>query len=387
MNQPALTVVESQTAAVREALERPIEEATGLPGEWYSSECWARTESRKLFARTWLCVGFVHELAQPGTVIPVDIAGFPLLLTCNHDKVQQAFHNVCPHRGSRLVNVARVGKPVIKCPYHAWAFDMDGGLRSTPHWGGYREHELAGFDPACHGLYPIRCERWNQWLFVNIDGQAPPLSEYIEPFAQHFVEYDLEGIAHCETVPFEIPGNWKLVEENFLEVVHLPPIHKRLSEYAPFQNHDIVFDEHCIGTVIETGLPASWSEDPLPRFPDIADGAQNAKNIALFPNFKLIIGPDHCASMVEIPNGVAATRQRWDFYFYGEAALDARFEAGRRSVIDFFVETNEEDMDAVAGLHQGRSSPGYRGGVFSKVWEPGVHHFQKLVARYMDQAQ
>jgi choline monooxygenase len=384
MNQPAVTVVESETATVRAALEQPIEKATGLPGEWYSSETWARTESHRLFARTWLCVGFVHELTQPGTAIPIDIAGFPLLLTCNNDGVQRAFHNVCPHRGFRLVNESVADKSVIRCPYHAWAFDMDGELRSTPHWGGYREHKLADFDTTCHGLYPVRCERWNQWVFVNIDGEAAPLADYIAPFATHFEEYDLANLKHCEMVPFEVPGNWKLVEENFLEVAHLPPIHKRLSEYAPFQDHEIVFDDHCMGTVIETGLPAAWSEDPLPRFPGIAAHAQNAKNIALFPNFKLVIGPDHCASMVEIPTDVALTKQRWDFYFYGENSAEDRYEAARRCVIDFFVETNEEDMSAVAGLHQGRTSPGYRGGVFSKVWEPGVHHFQKLVAYYMD---
>ena len=385
MNQSAFAAVESKTAAVRAAIERPIEQAVGLPGDWYCSESWAQAESKRVFARTWLCVGFAHELAKPGTVIPIDIAGYALLLTSNTDGDIRAFHNICAHRGFRLVNEPHVAKSVIKCPYHAWAFDMDGELRATPHWGGYRDHQLEGFDPKCHGLYGIRCERWHQWIFVNIDGQAAPLTEYMAPFAEHFVEYDLAGLRHTETAPFEIHGNWKLVEENFLEVVHLPPIHKRLSEYAPFQNHDIVFDEHCIGTVIETGLPAAWSEDPLPRFPGIAPDAQNAKNIALFPNFKLVIGPDHCASMVETPKSVSFTQQRWDFFFYGEGGDDPRFEQARRAIIDFYIETNEEDLDAVRGLHEGRSSPGYRGGVFSKVWEPGVHHFQKLVAEYMDQ--
>ena len=373
-----------QTHSVLEALQRPTEEAVGLPGEWYWSESVGREESRRVFARTWLCVGFAHELATPRTVIPLDIAGFPLLLTCNDDLEVKAFHNICPHRGFKLVADQQAEKAAIRCPYHAWAFDMNGALKSTPHWGGYREHQLEGFDPACHGLFEIRCERWHQWVFVNVDGRAPPLEDYMRPFLRHFEEYDLDGLVHKETAPFEIHGNWKLVEENFLEVIHLPPIHRRLSEYAPFQDHEVVFDEHCIGTVIETGLPASWAEQPLPRFPGLDAKAQNAKNIALFPNFKLVIGPDHCASMVEIPATVSFTRQRWDFYFYGDGSVDDRFEAARRGIIDFFVETNDEDMGAVASLHQGRMSPGYSGGVFSKVWEPGVHHFQKLVAEYMD---
>ena len=193
----------------------------------------------------------------------------------------------------------------------------------------------------------------------------------------------MHQLVHVETVPFDIAGNWKLVEENFLEVLHLPPIHVRLSEYAPFHQHDVVVDGPCLGTVIESGLPAQWSPNPLPRHSTLAPDARNAKNLALFPNFKLVIGPDHCCSMIEFPRGAGSTHQRWDFYFVGEEATAPRYEQSRREIIDFFVETNHEDKGAVARLHIGRSSPGYTGGVFSQVWEPAVHSFQRLVAEHV----
>ncbi|MDH3692285.1 MAG: hypothetical protein OEU36_22865, partial [Gammaproteobacteria bacterium] len=277
----------------------------------------------------------------------------------------------------------RHGKSIIQCRNHGWAFDMDGALRSTPHWGGFREHHRDGFDPGCHGLKPVRCEQWRQWLFVNLDGNAPPFSDYLAPFSKHFAEYNLDALVHNETIPLEIRGNWKIVEENFLEVLHLPLVHARLSRYAPFQEHDIVVDDLCIGTVIERGLPESWSPTPLPRFAAIPKTERKAKNLALFPNFKIVIGPDHCCTMVEFPSGAALTRQRWDFYFVGEGATDSQYDASRREIIEFFRETNEEDVGIIETTQAGRSSPGYAGGVFSSVWEPAVHQFQRLVLRYI----
>jgi choline monooxygenase len=374
----------TQSRDVLERLERPTAEARGLPGHWYHSEEFARLESERLFARTWVCAGFVHELEAPGAVIPVQVAGFPVFLVRDSADAIHAYHNVCPHRGSRLVKEPCGGASIIKCPYHAWAFDLDGRLKSTPHWGGYRQHELAGFDRSRHRLQPIRCVAWHDWLFINIDAEAPELCDYMATFSPHFAEYDLGSLRHHRTTPYRIAGNWKIVEENFLEVIHLPPVHKRLSEYAPFQDHRLVVDGHCIGTIIETGLPAAWDATALPRFPAMSRDARNAKNLSLFPNFKLVIGPDHCCSMVELPDGAGLTRQRWDFYFVEEGASDPRYEKARASIIDFFCETNEEDLSAIEELHIGRRSPGYAGGVFSAVWEPAVQQFQRLVAGYID---
>ena len=369
---------------VREGLARPLAGATGLPGEWYSSESLARRESERLFARTWVCAGYAHELERADCAVPGQVAAYPLLFTRNQEGEIKAWHNVCPHRGMRLLDQPHRGAAVIKCPYHAWAFDMDGRLRSTPHWGGYRDHRLDGFDVDRHGLAPVRCEQWHDWLFVNIDGEAPPLAEYMASFEAHLEGYALDRLVHAESVPFGIDGNWKVVEENFLEVLHLPPVHRRLSEYAPFQEHDLVVEGHCLGTVIEKGLPASWSANPLPRHPGMRPDARNAKNLTLFPTFKLMVGPDHCCSMIEFPDGAARTHQRWDFYFVGQdAARNPRYEPARRAIIDFFVELNVEDKTAIAGLQQGRGSPAFSGGLFSPVWEPAVHQFQCLVADYM----
>ena len=368
----------------RARLEQPIRDAVGLPGECYASEAFARLEAERMFGRTWMCAGYAHELPEPGDAAPVRVAGYPILFTRNPLGEIHAFHNVCPHRGMPLLDTPQRGNPIIKCPYHGWAFDMEGCLRSTPHWGGYRQHRLEGFDPEQHGLKSIRCARWHDWLFVNIDGKAPPFEAYLAPFAAYFAEYDLDSLVHVHGEPFEHAANWKIISENFMESLHVPTVHGRLNDYAPFQDHYTVVDGPCFGTIIDNGVPESWSPQALPRFAGLPDNELRAKNLALFPNFKLVTGPDHACSVIEFPDGAASTRQRWDFYFVGEAgARHEKYEPSRRELIDFFIETNLEDKIAVARLQIGRSSPAYHGGVFSEIWEPTVYGFQRLLLEHM----
>lgn len=364
-------------------LFRTTAEAIGLPGFVYTSEEFARLEQTQLFAQTWMCAGFAHEIAQPGDVLPRTLAGVPIVFVRNRAGEIACFHNICTHRGSLLVGEAKSGAQTLQCRYHAWTFDLDGNLRATPHWGGHNQPQAEGFDRACHGLKPVRLARWHDWLFINLDGSAPPFEDYAAPFLKHFDEYDLDQAVWSNCLPFEIKANWKLVAENYLEVLHLPHVHTLLAAAAPFQQHDVITDGPCLGTVIETGLPAQWADIDLPRWPRIAADAQNAKNMALFPNFKLVIGPDHCCSMVEFPDGATTSHQRWDFYFVGAEGQDARHKPGRDAVIEFYRKTNIEDFEAVEGVQAGHMSPAMAGARFSGIWESGVHHFQKLVAAAM----
>ncbi len=365
-----------------ERLRGPTAQARGLPGRAYTCEDFARQEHRQLFAGTWMCAGFAHEIAAPGDVLPRTVAGVPLLFVNGRDGEIRCFHNVCRHRGALLVPDQGQGHKALRCRYHGWTYDLDGRLRLTPHWGGHNKPS-GELDKSCAGLKPVRLARWHDWLFVNIDGSAAPFEDYAAPFVSHFEGYGLEHAVWCRTLPYEIAGNWKLVAENYQETIHLDFIHTLLAQVAPFAEHDVIADGACLGTIIEVGLPESWSPDSLPRWPGIAGDNRAAKNMALFPNFKLVIGPDHCASMVEFPAGAAVSHQRWDFYFAGQEAMTERFAPARQAIIDFYDTTNVEDFEAVQAVHLGHLSPAMDGARFNGVWEGAVHHFQKLVAERM----
>ncbi len=355
-----------------EGLDRPAAQARGLPGHAYTSEEFARQEQSRLFARTWACAGYAHEVPETGSVRPMTLAGMPLLFTRTRNDEIRCFHNICTHRGALLVDEATDGLATLQCRYHGWTYDLDGTLRLTPHWGGHNKGGLEDFDKSCHGLMPVRMARWHDWIFVNVDGLAEPFADYAASFMAHVDEYDLDAATWALTLRYDIAGNWKLVAENYLETLHLNFVHTVLAEAAPFEQHEVITDGACLGTIIDVGLPATWSQTrPLPRWPGIDGANRTAKNLALFPNFKFVIGPDHACSMVEFPDGDGAT---------ATAYADAR-----EAIITFFDITNVEDFNAVEAVQRGHMSPAMQGARFNGIWERGVHHFQKLVAHYMSE--
>lgn len=362
-------------------LARPTAEATALPARAYTDPGFWRLENERLFARSWMCAGYAHDIPNPGDAVPATVAGAPIFFVRGRDRAIRAFHNVCPHRQNLVVTENLKGAGQLRCRYHGWTFDLDGRLALTPHWGGYRVPDAPGFDRDCHGLKPVRLALWHDWLFVNLSSDAPPFEQVLAPFAARCASHPLDRLVHGHAEPFAIAANWKLVEENFLEVLHLPTTHPGLNAVAPFHNHEMVSEGALLATVIRVGLPASWAEVPLPRFPGLAPDDRTALNLALFPNFKLVIGPDHCASMVEFPEAHDRTAQRWDFYFVGAEALGQRHAAARQAIIDFFAMTNREDVAVLENLQRARVSPAADGGVFSGVWETVVHDFQRHVVQ------
>ena len=113
----------------------------GLPAESYTDYDFWKKECNTVLSDDWLFVGLVHELKNPGDIIPLSIAGKPIFLVKNNDNKITAFHNVCSHRCLKLVDEKKnVGK-IIRCPYHAWGYNLKGQLKAAPHIGGTNQHK------------------------------------------------------------------------------------------------------------------------------------------------------------------------------------------------------------------------------------------------------
>ena len=147
----------------------------GLPAESYTDHKFWEKERNTVLADDWLFVGFVHELKKPGDVIPLFIAGKPIFLVKNVNNEITAFHNVCSHRCLKLIDKKKnVGK-AIRCPYHAWSYNLNGKLKAAPHIGGTNQHKPDGFNFSDHGLKPIKIHVWLDWIFINFNGKAKNL--------------------------------------------------------------------------------------------------------------------------------------------------------------------------------------------------------------------
>ena len=158
--------------------------ASRLPRAAYTDKDFQALEYRRWLDRTWLFVARAHDIPNPGDVSPV--LGHPFFLVRGEDGEIRAFQNACRHRGHRLVEGPCNKKPAIICPYHAWAYGLDGRLLTTPHFGGHGRQQVAGFEREKYGLKPVRCARWHDWLFLNLDGEAPPIETFVAPLAAKF---------------------------------------------------------------------------------------------------------------------------------------------------------------------------------------------------------
>ena len=349
--------------------EAPAPVARGLPASAYTSETFFALENERIFPRSWVFSGFAHELARPGDTAPVTVAGRPVLLVRGADAEIRAFHNVCRHRCLKLVDEpGNVGR-AIRCPYHSWTYGLDGALRAAPYFGG-REPRAAppGFDRAQHGLVPVRSAVWHDWIFLNLDGSAPPFEDFIAPLRNRLSGLDLSRMQHLATIDLgEVGANWKLLMENFIEPYHVQFVHSHTTD-QPLADHYTVNEPGCLGCAVDVSR-AAGSRDVL---------SQDSRFLTLFPNFAFgLYLPDQIGVHLDMPLAPGRTLQRRAVYSLA-AEADPAADAGR--LARFWREVHREDHAICERLQQGRASEvAAGGGVLSPVWEDAVRNFQELV--------
>ena len=373
------------------ALRRPTAEAIGLPGRVYTDPGFFELERRTLFSRSWMAVAFENDLPDPGDVFPVDAAGFPLVAVRGKDGTVRVFYNVCAHRGMQVVPEACSGRARLTCPWHAWSYDLEGRLTATPGIGGAGQDEAEGFDKAGLRLRAVRAECAMNFVFVNLDGRAPPLAEHLAPVAAHFGAYDL-SLLRYGGVTFEtvFQGNWKLANEGGCEDYHLPWIHPEIEpqgEFATMQAGDCYVGIRNRRTV--NGMRAKFlgskiidGEKTLPWFPNLA-GAEEIESSIVFmvPTAVFALNPDHAVTTLFIPLDHERTLLRRAYHFLGEAAADDEHATLREKIQAGWARISTQDgplIEQVQRLARAREDQEIATR-FSPFWEQAVHHFQKMV--------
>lgn len=370
----------------RAALERPTALAHGLPGRAYGAEFF-ELERRALFPRTWAAAGFGAQVPGPGDMAPVELAGWPLLMVRDREGEVRVFLNACRHRGMRLVSEPCSGRASIRCPWHAWTYDLSGRLVATPNLGGEGVAGAEGFDRSELGLRPLRVERWLDYVFVNIDGRAPPFADYIAPLADLLRGWKLDGLDYGGGWQGSYPGNWKIAIEGAIEDYHLPWGHPEIVQ-GVVSRHPRTHAEGamaCVSSRVERAegpVAAGPRGRGLPRIPYAGNGeADRVYIVNLFPTAVFSIGTDHVMLSLFTPNGPAETRLDFRCYYPDGVATDPRHEAARKAVIDGWVFVALQDVPFVAGVqatHWARDALGQPVRL-APAWEGAVHHFQRNV--------
>jgi choline monooxygenase len=373
-------------AAMQRVLQ-PIETAAGLPNAAYASADFARFERDRVMAGAWFCIGFGMDIPRAGDAKPISLMGLPLLLVRRRDNSIAVFHNVCSHRGAVLVETACNVQNSLRCPYHAWVYDLEGKLIATPNIGGPKQHSCAGFEKSEHGLKEVRSALFWDMIFVNLSGDAVPFEEFSRKLRDRWSDFDMSLIRHGgadSSLQLTVNCNWKLAVENYCEAYHLPVIHPALNSYSRLEDHYNINEEDAFagqGSTAYTPLLVKSGPD-LPHFPNLpAKWAKAAEYAAFFPNVLLGIHQDHYFAILLEQVAVDRTIERLEIYYVGEAAQGEGYAETRAANLATWKTVFDEDVGIVERLQRGRASPGFQGGVFSPRMDPPTHCFHKWLAR------
>jgi choline monooxygenase len=200
-----------------------------LPGRFYHDPGIFADETAAIFYRSWQYAGHVSALPEPGDYIVREIGDESVVLLRDGAGELRGFYNVCQHRGHRLLEGEGRVKKIITCPYHAWAYDLSGALRTAR--GSER---VPGFDKAKVCLKPVRVEALCGFLYFNLDPDATPLARQCGRFAEEFRSFwDVpEKLKLAYRREIDVKANWKTIIENYSECYHCPNAHKSLATTA-----------------------------------------------------------------------------------------------------------------------------------------------------------
>ena len=348
---------------------------SGLPGWTYFSQELFELECETLFKTHWQFVCHVNEAADIGAYVTFDVAGERALVIRGHDGILRAFHNLCRHRGSRIVPDARgVCNKAMVCPYHGWAYNLDGGLRGIANRDTFPPMQADKW-----GLKPLEMEIWNGLVFIRFQaGPQPAVAEILARFDDEIAPYDLANMVPTDSNSMDdlLPVNWKSVRDVDNEGYHVRQAHPGLHQLygngyfdEPYANGT----SRSVGTFNEA-YGHRWS---VRKYREILPEADNLPReqqrqwiyFGMFPNFVLGLYPDSVIYYQEVPQSAEQTVQRGMCYRRRDESREmraARYLSGR---ID--RDTADEDQMLMVWSCEATKSSAYDGVIFSDL-EYGV---------------
>jgi glycine betaine catabolism A len=354
---------------------RDFRDAETLPGAVYASADVFDRERSAVFARDWVCVGRADEVPASGDYVVRTLAGESVIVMRGGDGTIRAFHNVCRHRGSRLIDdESGRGLARITCPYHAWSYQLDGTLQAAPLMS-------ASFQRESHGLVPVRISIYAGFLFATLSEAAPPLEQWLADLPD-LSRYRMAELKLGRRVVYDVRANWKLICENYSECYHCPGAHPQLHKLTELiQRAERPMD---IGACFNGGpmrlrdgvaTMSGTGERRLPLIPGLSDeDARYVHYYVVYPNLLLSPHPDYVLTHTLWPLANNRTRVVCEWLVAPAATADQLAD-----VVEFWDTTNKQDWTLCERAQTGVESRGYRQGPYA-VPEDCVHTFDRWYA-------
>lgn len=338
-----------------------------IPAEPYYRPDYFELEREAIFRRTWLQIGHVSEIAEPGQFIvrPVEIARASILIVHGKDERIRAFHNVCTHRGTQLVSEDSGSRSSFSCQYHMWTFGYDGELRSAP------DFERFYVEKSSCKLREVAVDICAGLIFINLDpSPRQGLREFLGPLAPQLETLPVSRATTFSEYVYEIDANWKLTYDNFQENYHLRFIHPRSGEAATGPENPFGYPSK-VGFYGLHRTQTIWTNPnvvpkPLQGFAfgkmagmAVADGFATAPHnrdyFAIFPNFFMLGTPSQPFSHCVMPISAERSRGVIRLYWIGEDDTASRRFAREYSMATA-LDVHSEDRAVIEAGQRGLSS-------------------------------
>lgn len=351
-----------------------------LSGADYTSAEVFELERARVFHDRWFAAVRAEAVGKPRAYAVVDVAGESVIVLRDEAGMVRAFFNVCRHRGSRLCDGAGRLAKAIRCPYHAWAYRLDGRLAATPNVppGEQLPRERLG-------LVPVPVELWGGFIWLNVSGAAPPLAEQFRRFGsddpEQWDRYGLDGLVIGATREYDVAANWKIIVENYNECLHCPTVHPSLGPVVPLYRYGEVEDAPgtgASGNRLADGLTSfsSTGRSSLPTLPGLSeDDANTFYGVTLLPNLILNYHSDNVSTFHLFPLSAGRTRVVCDYLFRPETVRADGFDPSE--VVDFRHRLALEDWAVCERAQQGAGSQAFAGGGLLPYADRYLHAFHE----------
>ena len=368
-----------------------------LVGECYTHQEWFDLDLDEIFAKQWIFVATEPEIAEPGDFVTVGFGTRSVIVTRDSHGVVRAHHNVCRHRGARLLTQPNGSTGTIVCSYHSWTYGTDGRLM-------YAEAQAPGFDKRCYSLRPVAVRTIAGLVFICLADDPPAdiddVARIVEPY---LAPHRLAEAKVAKQTDLVENGNWKLAMENNRECYHCGGHPELLNVFFPtwgYDDSDAIPDR--LAAVVDryrratTELIDTWTRLGLP-YPRIAqldtrptgfhiereamdlagesftldgtiactrpltdtlpDRRLGRLSMHLQPNMWLHITSDHAVLFSVIPISPGETLVRTTWLVNSAATEGVDYDIDRLTGV--WEITNQQDADLVQLAHRGISDPAY----------------------------
>ena len=345
----------------------PLARASTIPSAWYVDARIAELERLSVFSKTWQLVARTEQVEVPGQFVSTTVAGEPIVVVRGNDEVLRAFYNVCRHHAAAVVTQPCGQASLLHCPYHGWNYGLDGSLKGMPEFDG-----VENFDRAQNGLVPIRVETWECFVFINLDQDAAPLTDFLGGLVPRVAPLGISKLHYFDRRTYNINCNWKVFVDNYLDGgYHVPHLHKGLNSVLDYKQYTIENeDRYCL-----------QSSPMVASAEDAATGAARKGDRAWYfwqhPNLMINCYDGYMDTNLVIPVDVDHCTVIFDFYF--RDISDASREYNEQSV-NVGNRVQEEDLGICEDVQRGLKSRAYRAGRLSVRREAGEQLFHRLLA-------